>query len=367
VAVNCQTTALTGSDGLITFKPAGVQFCLSDATDFPTGRYITVPGNHDYRVDDPVVFKADGAGALDTALTANTKYFVVDTNKTGIAVSATKGGVPISLTNTGGQAGSGIASLAAGTAGVGYTPGTYTDVRLVQTIGTGAGATSESSARATVVVPAGGALNAGAISITSKGEGYTTATGTISLSGGRNASGDAIDKVAPGTAFGGTATLTTARENSTGHINIGYAEDSVVCQVQEWSMDFSREEIDITTLPCKTGGEADKYASFRTTIPGFASGSGTMSILFSGDSTSLSSRLISNSLLKSQAGASVKLYVNAIEGAGGIMDDTASSYIEAPVSLAGFSISVNTSDAIVASINFNLSGPPSHLFNLSLA
>ena len=132
-------------------------------------------------------------------------------------------------------------------------------------------------------------------------------------------------------------------------------------------MDFSREEIDITTLPCSTGGEADKYASFRTTIPGFASGSGTMSVLFSGDNTSLSSRLIANSLLKSQAGAMVKLYVNAIEGAGGVMDDTASSYIEAPISLAGFSISVNTSDAIVASMNFNLSGPPTHLFNLSLA
>jgi len=367
VAVNCQTTALTGSDGLITFKPAGVQFCLSDATDFPSGRYITVPGNNDYRVGDPVVFKVEGAGVLDTALTANTKYFVVDVNKTGIAVSATKGGVPITLANTGGQAGSGVATLAAATAGVGYTPGTYTDVRLVQTIGVGASATSESSARATVVVPAGGALNAGAITITAQGKGYTTGAGTISLSGGRNAAGDAIDKVAPGTAFSGTATLTTARENTTGHINIGYAEASVVCQVQEWSMDFSREEIDITTLPCSTGGDADKYASFRTTIPGFASGSGTMSVLFSGDTTSLSSRLIANSLLKSQAGATVKLYVNAIEGAGGIMDDTASSYIEAPVSLAGFSIAVNTSDAIVASINFNLSGPPSHLFNLSLA
>jgi hypothetical protein len=59
--------------------------------------------------------------------------------------------------------------------------------------------------------------------------------------------------------------------------------------------------------------------------------------------------------------------VKAVEGAGNVMDDTLSSYIEAPVSLAGFSISVNTSDALVATINFNLSGPPTHLFNLSLA
>jgi hypothetical protein len=284
----------------------------------------------------------------------------VDVRKTEISVSATKGGVPITLNGDGGKAGSGVASLAAATPGAGYVPGTYTNVRLVQGTAT--------TARATVVVPSGGALAATAITVTDPGTGYTNAAGTISLTGGTNASGDAIDKAAPGTAFSGTATLTTKRENTTGHINIKYADYDLVCMVQEWSMDFSRESIDITTLPCKVGGDADKYASFRTTIPGFASGTGSMSVLFSGDQKSLSGRLIANSLLKSQAGATVKLYVNAIEGSvAGKMDDTLSSYIEAPVSLEGFSISVNTTDAIVATINFSLSGPPSHLFNLSLS
>ena len=75
-----------------------------------------MPGNHDYRAGDPVVFKVEGAGVLDTALTANTKYFVVDVNKTSIAVSSTKGGVPIALAGAGGQAGSGIGTLTAATA-----------------------------------------------------------------------------------------------------------------------------------------------------------------------------------------------------------------------------------------------------------
>jgi hypothetical protein len=358
VPVSCNTTALTGSDGLVTFKPAGVKHCLKDASDFPAGKLITVPGDHDFQINDPVVFTTDGAATLDPKLTASTKYYVVDKTTTTISVSATKGGVAITLDGLGGNAGSGVGSLAAATAGVGYAPGTYTDVRLVQGTAT--------SARATVVVPAGGAINAGAITVTTPGTGYTTAAGGITLTGGRNATGAAIDATAPTTAFTGTATLTTARENSTGHINIAYSEFDLVCMVQEWSMDFSREEIDITTLPCKIGGAAEKYASFRTTIPGFASGSGTMNVLFSGDQTSTSGRLIANSLLKSQAGATVKLYVKAVEGAGNVLDDTLSSYIEAPVSLAGFSISVNTSDALVASINFNLSGPPTHLFNLSL-
>jgi hypothetical protein len=217
------------------------------------------------------------------------------------------------------------------------------------------------------VVPAGGGLAATAITITTPGTGYTVAAGGITLTGGRNASGDAIDKAAPTTPFTGTATLTTTRENSTGHINVTYGEFDLVCMVQEWDISFERETIDITTLPCKIGGSADKYAGFRTSIPGFASGTGSMSVLFSGDQTSLSGRLIANSLLKNQAGATVKFYVKAIEGAGNVIDDTLSSYIEAEVSLDGFSISVNTTDAIVASINFSLSAPPTHLFNLSLS
>ena len=360
MAVNCSTSALTGADGLVTFKPAGVEHCLSDATDFPAGKLITVPGDHDFHVDDPVIFTLQGAAVLAPALTINTKYWVVEVSPTTISVSATKGGTPITLVGMGGKVGSGVASLVAGTAGAGYEPGTYTDVRLVQ--GTA------NTARATVVVPAGGALAATAITIITPGTGYTTAAGGVTLTGGRNAAGDAIDKRVPTTAFLGTATLTTARENTTGHINVAYAEFDTVCQVKEWSMDFSREEIDITTLPCTLGGQADKYAGFRSTVPGYASGTGTMQVLFSGDQTSLSSRLIANSLLKNQAGATVKLYVKAIEGSSaGVLDDALSSYIEAPISLGGFSISVNTNDAIVAEIKFNLSGPPTHLFNLSLA
>lgn len=359
MAINCSTSALTGGDGLITFKPAGVKHCLSDATDFPAGNLITVPGSHDFRLGDPVTFSIDGVATIDTTLTVGTKYYVVDVKPTSISVAATLGGVALVLAGTGGKAGSGIATLAAGTAGVGYAPGTYTNVRLVQGTAT--------TARATVVVPAGGALAAGAITITAAGTGYTTTAGSITLTGGSDALGNAIDKTAPGTPFAGTATLTTARENSTGHINIQYAEFDLVCGVKDWSMDFNRESIDITTLPCTLSGEAEKYAGFRTQIPGFASGTGTMNVLFSTDQKSLASRLIANSLLKNQAGATVKFYVSAVEGAAsGTLDDSLSSFIEAPISLEGFSISVNTDDAITAQISFALAGPPTHLFNLAL-
>ena len=41
--VACNTSALTGQEGSIFFKPAGTQFCLLDYTDYPAGTEITVP------------------------------------------------------------------------------------------------------------------------------------------------------------------------------------------------------------------------------------------------------------------------------------------------------------------------------------
>ena len=41
---------------------------------------------------------------------------------------------------------------------------------------------------------------------------------------------------------------------------------------------------------------------------------------------------------------------------------TASNYIEAPITLNGFEITVNTEDAVEATINFGFAGQPTALF-----
>jgi hypothetical protein len=55
---------------------------------------------------------------------------------------------------------------------------------------------------------------------------------------------------------------------------VAYAEYAAVGQVQSWSFEISRAEIDVTTI----GQTAGQYAPFRAYIPGFADGSGTATV-----------------------------------------------------------------------------------------
>ena len=150
------------------------------------------------------------------------------------------------------------------------------------------------------------------------------------------------------------------------HFEISLSEYSSICSIKEYSLSLERESIDITTLPCKPcQGTGSKYASFRTTAPGYAAAEGSMTVLFSKDSTSASNRLLANAMLQDQAGAWAKFYIDAVCGADGV-DDSLSNYIEAPITLNGFEITVNTEDAVEATINFGFAGQPTALFGLHL-
>jgi hypothetical protein len=167
------------------------------------------------------------------------------------------------------------------------------------------------------------------------------------------------------TGDGGTGTGDTP--GAANHIKVDYSEFHAICQVKSFSLDLSREEIDTTTLPCGVSGTGgnNKMAPFRTMQAGYASGSGSMEVQFSQDTASLANRLLSNSMMKSQAGAEVRLFINTVAGTGlgaGQPDLTKSLYIQAPISILGFSVSVSPEEVITASLNFSLSGQPSKLF-----
>jgi len=157
---------------------------------------------------------------------------------------------------------------------------------------------------------------------------------------------------------GGTGTA-----NSAGHINLSYSLTDALCGVKEWSLELSRDSIDVTTLPCKVGG-ASKYAGFKSSLGGFASGEGSMTVMMT-KGTSQVNRLLANSLFKNST-VKVKLYLEAGVGVGGTVDDTASNYIEATVSLQGFSTGVNVDDAVECEISFSLLGAPDVLFGVKL-
>ena len=259
--VACNTSALTGQEGSIFFKPAGTQFCLLDYTDFPAGNDITVPTDNDYRVGDAVKFTIEGSANIDSGLTAETTYYIVaiSAGSDKIQVSASSGGTPATLSGDGGSSSA-------------DTPGP---------------------------------------------------------------------------------------EN---HIKIAPADFAVVCQVREFSVDISREELDVTTLPCDPcSSGSGKYASFRKTQSGYATGTGSMTVYFTDDQTSLANRLLSNTLLRSQEGAEVKLYINT-ECAGGAVDDATSLYIQAGISITSMSLSVTPDDVTSAELSFSINDP-THVLN----
>ena len=173
---------------------------------------------------------------------------------------------------------------------------------------------------------------------------------------------------------GGTAiTLTqsggTGTANSAGHIKVKYDPFGAVCQIQQWDLSIERESLDVTTLPCGVGASATagKYAAFRKTQPGYASGSGTITVIFTDNDDALGQRMLDNVMLSSQEGARVRLFVNTVSDGktAPAPDLTDSIFIEADISLESMSISVNPDDPITAEIGYTISNV-AHLFKTSL-
>lgn len=58
---------------------------------------------------------------------------------------------------------------------------------------------------------------------------------------------------ADGTAIGD---LTGNGADNGGHIEMQFSPAQGICEVREWSIDYSREQLDVTTLPCTVGAAA---------------------------------------------------------------------------------------------------------------
>ena len=173
-------------------------------------------------------------------------------------------------------------------------------------------------------------------------------------------------KAAPGTGItlngdGGTG---TADNPLPAHINVRLVDYEVVCQVANFSLSLTRDEIETTSLPCSVGGSGSCLAPFKTKQSGFADGTGTMEVNFTAEQTTLANRLIGDSLKKDQNGASVRLFINTVGGAAaGEVDLANSLYIEAPIVILGFSFDVSPEEAITAEISFSFSGQPTHILS----
>jgi len=170
---------------------------------------------------------------------------------------------------------------------------------------------------------------------------YTAATGVMQVSA-----------TSGGSAIPITDDVTAVSPNA---FQVAYADYAAVGQVQNWSFEITRAEIDVTTI----GQTAGQYAPFRTYIPGFADGSGSASVFITDDDTTLASRLVQDVLQASQAGAAFQLYIDKLG------TEALSRSIAFDATLLTASFTVNPDDAQVVELTFRPTAAPTIDFSKS--
>jgi len=170
---------------------------------------------------------------------------------------------------------------------------------------------------------------------------YTASTGVLKVSA--TAGGASITITDDGTA---------AAPNE---FQVSYADYAAVGQVQSWSLEISRSEIDVTTI----GQTAGQYAPFRAYIPGFADSSGTATVYVTNEDSALSNRMVEDVLQRQQVGCAFKLYTDKQS------TEALSRSIAMDAVLISASLNINPDDAQQVEIAFRPTGVPTFDFSTS--
>jgi hypothetical protein len=171
---------------------------------------------------------------------------------------------------------------------------------------------------------------------------YTAATGVMEVSA--TLGGASITITDDGTAV------------SPNEFQVAYATYAAVGQVQSWSFEISRAEIDVTVI----GQTAGQYAPFRAYIPGFADGTGTATVYVTNEDVALSNRMVEDVLQRQQVGCGFKLYTDK-QGT-----EALSRSIAMDAVLLSASLNINPDDAQQVEITFRPSGAPTFDFSTTV-
>ena len=170
---------------------------------------------------------------------------------------------------------------------------------------------------------------------------YTASTGALQVSA---------------TSGGSTITITDdGTANAPNEFQVAYADYAAVGQVQSWSFEISRAEIDVTTI----GQTAGQYAPFRAYIPGFSDGSGSATVYVTDEDAALSNRMVEDVLQRNQVGCAFKLYTDK-QGT-----EALSRSISMDAVLISANLNINPDDAQQVEIAFRPTGVPSFDFSTS--
>tara|TARA_B100000700_G_scaffold105040_1_gene118640 strand:+ start:1052 stop:1810 length:759 start_codon:yes stop_codon:yes gene_type:complete len=170
---------------------------------------------------------------------------------------------------------------------------------------------------------------------------YTASTGALQVSA--SLGGSAVNLTDVGTAA------------SPNEFEVFYDDYAAVGQVQSWSFEVTRSEIDVTTI----GGTVGQYAPFKTYISGFADGTGTASVYVTDEDTALSNRMVEDVLQRQQVGAAFKLY----------QDKQATEALSRSISmdavLLGATFNINAEDSQIVEVSFRPTNTPNFDFSTS--
>lgn len=151
------------------------------------------------------------------------------------------------------------------------------------------------------------------------------------------------------------------------HVEMTFATSQAMCEVPSVTFSITRGEIDVTAIPCTPGSVGGpKIARFRRTQPGFASGTGTLTLRLVEDLTAFNNRILQGVLFNNQVGAMLSVYLNAVSASGGsAIDNSQSLRTEFPVTLNGLDGGISQEDTPTEiSVNFSISDQPTHVFGL---
>jgi hypothetical protein len=158
------------------------------------------------------------------------------------------------------------------------------------------------------------------------------------------------------TAGGASITITDdGTAAAPNEFQVAYADYAAVGQVQSWSLEISRSEIDVTTI----GQTAGQYAPFRAYIPGFADSSGTATVYVTNEDSALSNRMVEDVLQRQQVGCAFKLYTDKQS------TEALSRSIAMDAVLISASLNINPDDAQQVEIAFRPTGVPTFDFSTS--
>lgn len=353
--IACGNTLLTGSNGSVAFKSPGTGGCLLDFSDFndTTGDTIPLPDCTQLVPGDCVTFTEVNGANLDSGLVEGNCYCIENINDDGEAtfegVTLAGDGGEASIAGTLSALTTDNATVTGANPGSDLTDGQYNNVNLFyHSTNNSQAAGSLGTADITVT---GGAVTA--VVIDNPGREYAVnelLTANIAGEPG---------KVSP--VFGVETVATGQADTEGAHIAMELCDFMYVCNVKSFSLNLDREQLDSTSLMCECNAAGTGcFAPFKTYQGGYIDGTGTIEVMFSEDQNSISGRFITGSLLKDQSGAEVRLYINTVCDANGNVDEEASIYLEAPITILGFSLNVSPDEITTATINFALSGQPTH-------